>query len=100
MSMRHIMMDATIAVLAVLALAGAAPSAGGQEVSVGVARVDITPDGPIRLSGYLVREAESKGVEQRIWAKAVAIGADDRKPVLLVAVDSVGVHEGITAELA
>jgi hypothetical protein len=65
-----------------------------------VARVDITPDGPIRLSGYLVRETESKGVEQRIWAKAVAIGADAREPVLLVAVDSVGVHEGLTAELA
>src|SRR5262249_20814183 len=98
--MIRIMLHVSSVVLGVLALVGAAAPAGGREVAIGVARVDITPDGPIRLSGYLVRDAESKGVEQRIWAKAIAIGADGQKPAVLVAVDSVGVHEGITEELA
>jgi hypothetical protein len=41
---------------------------------VGVAQVDITPDYPIRLSGYLARKTECEGVTQRLWAKALAIG--------------------------
>ena len=41
-------------------------------VQVGVAKIDITPDYPIRLTGYAVRKTESEGVEQRLWAKALA----------------------------
>ena len=40
---------------------------------VGVARVDITPDYAVRLSGYGNRRTESEGVEQHIWARALAI---------------------------
>ena len=43
--------------------------------SVGVARVDITPDYPIRLTGFAVRKTESEGVAQRIAAVAVGAGA-------------------------
>lgn len=68
--------------------------------SVGVARVDITPVGPIRLSGYLGRSAEATGVGQKIWAKALAIGTDEQGPAVLVAVDNLGVPEAITAEVA
>jgi hypothetical protein len=32
-------------------------------LSVGVAKVDITPSGPIRLCGYAARTKESEGVE-------------------------------------
>ena len=39
-------------------------------IQVGVAEVDITPDYPIRLSGYGSRRTESDGIIQRIWAKA------------------------------
>ena len=40
-------------------------------VLVGVAKVDITPDYPIRLAGYGFRRAESEGVIQKIWAKVL-----------------------------
>jgi hypothetical protein len=33
-------------------------------VAVGVARIDVTPQGPIRLNGYAVRKTESTGVAQ------------------------------------
>ncbi len=73
-------------------------------IALGVARVDITPEMPIRLNGYLVRSAESEGVEQKIWAKALAIGEDDPEkgpgPAILVAVDNLGVPESITDEVA
>ena len=34
-----------------------------------VARVDITPDCPSRLAGYLKRLTQCEGVAQRWWAK-------------------------------
>lgn len=69
-------------------------------IEIGVARVDVGPDGPIRLHGYLARGAESKGVAHPIWAKALAIGSDEQKPVLLVSVDNLGVSDEIVTEVA
>jgi putative membrane-bound dehydrogenase-like protein len=59
---------------------------------VGVARVDITPDYPIRLNGFGFRREESEGVSQRIWAKALAISEGDEPPLVLLAIDSLGVR--------
>jgi hypothetical protein len=67
---------------------------------VGAARIDITPSGPIRLTGYAVRKSESEGVEQRLWAKALAIGSDREKPVVLVTVDNCGVGANVADEVA
>ncbi len=67
--------------------------------SVGVARVDITPDYPTRLTGFAVRKTESEGVAQRIHAKALAIGSDAEAPAVLVTVDNLGVSDAIRTEL-
>lgn len=55
---------------------------------VGVARVDITPDYPVRLNGYLARKAECDGVIQHVFAKALAIGTDRQGPAVLISVDN------------
>ncbi|MDR3621278.1 MAG: neutral/alkaline non-lysosomal ceramidase N-terminal domain-containing protein [Paludisphaera borealis] len=93
------MMRLRIAVLVGL-IAVASSRADGAEVAVGVARVDISPDGPVRLHGYLARNAESKGTAHKIWAKALAIGSDEQKPVVLVSVDNLGVSDAIIDEVA
>lgn len=67
----------------------------GGFVDIGVAQVDITPDYPIRLSGYGGRRTESEGVTQRIWAKALAI--DD---AVLVTVENCGLPDELTEEIA
>jgi putative membrane-bound dehydrogenase-like protein len=69
-------------------------------VDVGVAKRDITPDYPIRLSGYGNRRTESDGVAQRLWAKALAVGSDADGPAVLVTVDNCGVPDGLTEEIA
>jgi len=66
---------------------------------VGVARVDITPAHPIRLSGYAVRKTESTGVAQKLWAKALAIGNDRDGPALLITVDNTGVPAHVRDEV-
>ena len=61
--------------LAGMSFPGSALHAEGQTIPVGVARADITPEYPVRLSGFGGRRAESEGIRQRIWARAMAIGA-------------------------
>src|SRR5437868_6171874 len=67
---------------------------------VGVAKIDITPDYPIRLCGYAVRKKESEGVAQHLWAKALAIGSDKEEPAILITVDNTGVPASIRNEVA
>ncbi len=67
---------------------------------VGVSKVDITPDYPIRLNGFGNRRKESEGISQRIYARVLAISVDDAKPLLLIAIDSLGVRIGMVDEIA
>ena len=65
---------------------------------VGVATVDITPERPIRLTGYGNRATPSERVEGRLWAKAIALGGE--RPAVLMATDLIGVPRQITEEVA
>jgi hypothetical protein len=56
--------------------------------AVGIAKIDITPDYPIRLSGFGGRRTESEGVTHPIWAKAMSIDYGDAAPLLLITVDN------------
>ena len=71
-----------------------------QPMEVGVARIDITPEGPIRMAGYAVRKkAESEGVIQKLEAKALAFGSDEQGASLLITVDLVGIPGHVTKKL-
>jgi len=65
----------------------------------GAAQIDITPDYPVRLSGYGSRTNEHEGIEQRIFAKALALGSDAEGPAVLLTVDNCGVPAWIREEL-
>jgi hypothetical protein len=67
---------------------------------VGVAEADITPNYPVRLSGFGGRRAESEGVTQKIWAKALAIADEQRGPAILITSDNLCVPDEVTAEIA
>jgi putative membrane-bound dehydrogenase-like protein len=67
---------------------------------VGLAKVDITPEGPIRLSGFYVRKTESVGVREHIFARAMAVAGIDKKPVVLITVDSIGIPVHVRNEVA
>ncbi|MDP1795835.1 MAG: hypothetical protein Q8K78_00055, partial [Planctomycetaceae bacterium] len=78
----------------------AADQIAAETYSVGVAIRDITPDYPIRLSGFGFRRTESEGVTAAIHARALAIGTDADGPAVLIAVDSTGIPMMVTAEVA
>jgi hypothetical protein len=83
-----------------MALLAATAAVGAEPVDVGVAQRDITPSYSVRLSGYQARKAESKGVQQRLRAKALAIGSDKQGAALLITVDSLGVPAPVVEEVA
>jgi putative membrane-bound dehydrogenase-like protein len=78
----------------------AIPANAADPLLVGAAKVDITPDYPIWLNGYAARKTESVGVGQKIWAKALAIGADDAHPVVLITLDNLGIPDELVAQLS
>ena len=69
-------------------------------VTEGVARIDITPNGPIRLSGYSTRKTESEGLLHRLSAKALAFGTDKQGPSILITADLIGIPGFISSRLA
>jgi pimeloyl-ACP methyl ester carboxylesterase len=65
----------------------------------GAAKVDITPEYSIRLSGYGNRTNVNTGISQHLFAKALVIGSDAEGPTVLVTVDNCGVPESMRAEV-
>lgn len=82
------------ALLSALVLPAAALHA---EWQAGVAKVDVTPDFPVRLSGYGSRTGPHEGVEMPIQAKALALRWKDDSPVVMLTVDNCGVPADMRA---
>ncbi len=65
-------------------------------VPVGAAVVDITPDYPVRLTGYAARAEDADGVAAAIHARALAIGQAEEPTAVLISVDNCGIPESLT----
>ena len=64
----------------------AASGQGAPALRAGVARIDITPEGPVALQGYLNPEHRiSEGVHDRLFARAIAFASGSRRFVLVSA---------------
>ena len=65
-----------------------------------MARVKITPPTPFWMSGYAARTHPSEGVEQDLWAKALALRDPGGHQVVLVTTDLIGLPRAISDEVA
>lgn len=80
---------------------------------VGVAKVDITPDEPVRLSGYASRTTPAVGIEDRLAARALILtpftkdsqaGGTNPKPnpkeaLVIVSIDAIGITSVMTEKI-
>jgi len=66
------------------------------ELRAGLARIDITPTGPVMLAGYASRKELSREVHDPLFARAVAFEQDQQR-LVLVAVENCGFYNS-TAE--
>jgi hypothetical protein len=88
----------TIALVA-SALLLAFTAAFAAEVPIGAAKIDLTPELPIRLSGYQGRPAEATRAVTPLSARAIAIGADADQPAIIIAAEIIGVSDAIRAQV-
>lgn len=79
---------------------GAEAAETGPAIRAGVASMDITPEMPIRLSGYAARQEEAHEVKQPLHAKALALEAEDAPLSILITADLIAVPAWITGEVA
>lgn len=94
--MRNIVLG--ILSLIVLLLSGKTDIHAQDLVNTGLARINITPEIPIRLTGYSTRDVPFEGVSQKLWAKALAMG-DTENLSVLITVDLLGIPGNITEEV-
>ncbi len=74
-----------------------AATAQKNTISVGAAGIDITPQSPIRLSGFAVRvKKEAEGIAQPLHAKALAFGDNYKNSALIITADLIGISSRIT----
>lgn len=74
------------------------PRPGDALMDVGVARIDITPEMPVRLAGYGARvKEEATKVMHRLEAKAMAFGSDAQNPSVFITIDLLGISDRITS---
>ena len=59
-------------------------------IEIGTGRIDITPDYPVRLTGYGNRTKVYDSVEQKLWGKALVLDQKGKQPMVWVTVDLVG----------
>jgi hypothetical protein len=67
-----------------------------EELRAGCARVDVTPPQPVTLAGYASRKELSRGVHDRIGARAAAFEQGGHR-LVLVSVDTCGFYNGTAA---
>ena len=91
-------MGVPMKILAMLLLSTA--SLNGTSLKAGVARVDITPSGPIWMSGYASRSHPSEGVLTPLWAKALAIESPSGGRIVIVTADVVGIPRAVADDVA
>jgi neutral ceramidase len=83
-----------------LLLLGLCSALQAADFKAGVARVMITPEGPIWLSGYASRTKPSEGKLTELWAKALAIEDAKGSRVVIVTTDLIGLPRALSEEVA
>jgi len=87
---------AIVCYLSVVVLLLAATLSFGENqagLKAGVARIDVTPEKPVTLSGYAGRKGLSTGVHDPLSARALAFEAAGKR-LVLVSVDIIGFYGG------
>ncbi len=89
------MLGSIVCLSFVAVLVTAAPMHAGNPAGLkaGVARIDITPDKPVTLSGYASRKGLSTGVHDPLSARALAFEVGGKR-LVMISVDIIGFYGG------
>src|SRR5512143_2082021 len=77
-----------------LLMVSPAPAGNAAGLRAGAARIDITPDKPVNMSGYAGRKGLSTGVHDPLSARAVAFEVNGKR-LVLISTDIIGFYEEV-----
>lgn len=97
--MRGMLKVLFLVVGAACGFAGGATGADGEAWKAGVARVVITPQEPMWMSGYAARNKPAEGKLHDLWAKALALEDADGNRIVLVTLDLVGIPRSLSLQV-
>jgi hypothetical protein len=72
------------------------PTFAAAEWKAGVARVRITPEEPLWMSGYAARDRPAEGTLHDLWAKALALDDEQGRRAVLVTMDLCGIDRDLS----
>src|SRR5437660_942536 len=85
--------------IALLLFASPAPAADAGGWKAGAAKVNITPDQLMWLSGYADRKSPAEGTLHPLFARALALEDPAGRRAVLVAVDLVGIPRPLSLDI-
>ncbi|MEX2216306.1 MAG: neutral/alkaline non-lysosomal ceramidase N-terminal domain-containing protein [Phycisphaeraceae bacterium] len=77
----------------------AAPCAAASEFSAGVAKVNITPQNFMWMSGYASRKKPADGKDTDLWAKVLVIRDAKGVTLVLVTLDLIGIKRDLSLDI-
>jgi hypothetical protein len=80
----------TLSILSLLFSLNQSVAKASGPVEIGVSRIDITPDHPVRLTGYGNRTSVFDSVEQKLWAKALVLAQKGKPTMVWITLDLIG----------
>ncbi len=83
-----------LSLVVALLIASPVPAGNAAGLKAGAARIDITPDKPVNMSGYAGRKGLSTGVHDPLSARAVAFEVNGKR-LVLISVDIIGFYEEV-----
>ena len=95
----HLARSSFVLFVVVQSLLGAT-SVSAKPIPVGFAKRDITPNQPVRLSGYADRATPHEGVDQPLFVRAIAMAPTSGNWNVLVSIDAIGMDAAQTKKIA
>jgi hypothetical protein len=83
-----------LSLIAVGLLASPVPAGNAAGLKAGAAKIDITPEKPVNMSGYAGRKGLSTGVHDPLSARAVAFEVNGKR-LVLISTDIIGFYEEV-----
>src|SRR5688500_7051591 len=84
---------------AALLLVAIVPTVAAADWKAGVARVKITPQQPVWMSGYAARDRPAEGTLHDLWAKALALDDGNGRRAVLVTLDLCGIDRDFSVRV-
>jgi hypothetical protein len=99
MAMKNVHSQRELKMVFLVVAFAASMNAARAEWKAGAASIDITPNSPVRLSGYGSRTTEHEGVTLPLHAKALALTWDQEHANVMLTVDNCGVPATMREEV-